>query len=598
MPSKYFYHNETMALNPSSQAPSAVDVIDGTVSEFYNIMDQCIRRSEVMPGQYKSITSPSYSNNCPITESSFTTVDVGCPAPQIVDINNSFITATIKVPITFGAGLQAYNNANTFFVGWRSSLDILQRYIIYCNHKVVYDQVYVGEESYILQSLIPEHVRCRRPNQYTTYENASTYSPNVCGTYVKINATTGGEDNPTALGAVTVNVEIPIKLDISQFLLFQNFKYMPGFCGTWSIKLYPSTQNMIVCPVDPHYTVPRGKLDLLNMLDATTVAAGNTIDSYDHHFVQIGDNVKCLKVVKFKAPTFTFTPTFTKATVSSESVVTGGTVATSTTYNSVITPGTITITAGTATVENVLYHQTQFELMYDIYDGLKARYMARPLTIPVNKLDYGRFAGVMKNEGSSSTYTAAVSNVESLFILPFTDDMHHTICFNPEFNNFYLSISGFGNYPQQPFKTFGNDEDHTRFVNMTLDALNINNSPIMAPNKDLMNSLETKQVDYWDNAGTKTSDTTDNKHDTSNFLIGIPFSNDIDFQGGLTSNGNINIKLSHSSSVINSKAGELRTGGTCNIGATVMFCNDCALMLKVIPYSDQPEVRLVTERIV
>ena len=430
-----------MALNPSSQANTAVEVIDGTVSEFYNVMDQCIRRSEVMPGQYKSITSPSYSNNCPIDESSFTTIDVGCPSPQVVDINNSFITAVVEVPITFPAGLQAYNNVNTFFVGWRSSLDILQRYIIYCNHKVVYDQVYVGEESYILQSLIPEHVRCRRPNQYTTYDNASSFSPDVCGTYVTINAKAGGENNPTALtGDITVHVKIPIKLDISQFLLFQNFKYLPGFCGTWSIKLYPSTQNMIVCPVDPRYTVPKAKLELLTMLDSTTTTAGYSIDSYDHHFVQIGDPVKCLKTVKFVAPTFATTSPTT------------GNYSTSMTYKSVITPGTITITAGRAKVHEVLYHQTQFELMYDIYDGLKARYMQRPLTIPVNKLDYGRFAGAISS--NSSTYTAAVSNVESIFILPFKDDMHHTVCFNPQFENLYLSISGFGNFPQQPFNTF------------------------------------------------------------------------------------------------------------------------------------------------
>ena len=287
-----------MALNPSAQSNSAVEVIDGTVSEFYNVVDSCIRRSEVMPGQYKSITSPSYSNNCPIYESSFTTVDVGCPSPQIVDINNSFITAVVEVPITFGAGIASKNNINTFFVGWRSSLDILQRYIIYCNHKVVYDQVYVGEESFVLQSLIPEHVRCRRPNQYTTYENASSFSPDVCGTYITINSSAGTEDNPTALGSVEVTVKIPIKLDISQFLLFQNFKYLPGFCGTWSIKLYPSTQNLIVCPVDPRYTVPRDKLDLLTNLDVTQqTGSTGTLDDFNHHFVQIGDKVKCLKVV-------------------------------------------------------------------------------------------------------------------------------------------------------------------------------------------------------------------------------------------------------------------------------------------------------------
>ena len=567
-----------MALNPSSQANSAVEVIDGTVSEFYNVVDSCIRRSEVMPGQYKSITSPSYSNNCPIYESSFTTIDVGCPAPQIVDINNSFITAKVKVPITFGAGIASLNNINTFFVGWRSSLDILQRYIIYCNHKVVYDQVYVGEESFILQSLIPEHVRCRKPNQYTTYDNASSYSPDVCGTYITINSSAGTEDNPTALGAVTVDVEIPIKLDINQFLLFQNFKYLPGFCGTWSIKLYPSTQNLIVCPVDPRFTVPRAKLDLL-----TTLASGQTatLDSFQHHFVQIGDKVKCLKVVKFKAPTW--------AVASSAATIT---------YNSEITSDSIVVSAGKCTLDEVLYHQTQFELMYDIYDGLKARYMQRPLTIPVNKLDYGRFAGVIGTSQTSSTYTAAVSNVESIFILPFHDDLHHTVCFNPDFKELYLSISGFGNFPQQPFNTGGNDEKHDRFVNMTLDALNINNSPIMAPNKDLMNSLEYKKTKYWTNADTSIHDkANDDIHDKSNFLIGLPFSNDIDFQGGLTSNGNINIKLAAGSSIINDLGNDLN-GSNCSIGATVMFCCDAALMIKCVPYAEQPEVRLVCERIV
>ena len=236
--------------------------------------------------------------------------------------------------------------------------------------------------------------------------------------------------------------------------------------------------------------------------------------------------------------------------------------------------------------------------MYDIYDGLKARYMQRPLTIPVNKLDYGRFAGVIGTSQTSSTYTAAVSNVESIFILPFHDDLHHTVCFNPDFKELYLSISGFGNFPQQPFNTGGDDEKHVRFVNMTLDALNINNSPIMSPNKDLLNSLEYKKTKYWTNADTSIHDkANDDIHDKSNFLIGLPFSNDIDFQGGLTSNGNINIKLSAGTSIINT-IGQSLNSSNCAIGATVMFCVDAALMVTVIPYSDQPECRLVTERIV
>ena len=557
-----------MALNPSSQANTAVEVIDGTVSEFYNVMDQCIRRSEVMPGQYKSITSPSYSNNCPIDESSFTTVDIGCPAPQVVDINNSFITATIEVPVHFPAGFKVHGNACTFFIGWRSSLDMLRRYIIYCNHKLVHDQVYVGEESFILQSLIPEHVRCRRPYQYTTYENASNFSPDVCGTYITLTSANvgGGEankDDPADIGAFDMTVSIPIKLDINQFILFQNFKYLPGFCGTWSIKLYPSSQNMIICPVDPKVRMTAAELNAV---------AGKDLSDYDHHFVQIGDSVRCLtQLCTVASRVATVPPTFESKT----------------------------ITIGRARVKEVLYHQTQFELMYDIYDGLKARYMARPLTIPVNKLEYGRFSGAIKD--NSSTYTSAVSNVESIFILPFPDDDHHTVCVNPQFENLYLSISGWGNFPQQPFNTFGNDEKHTRFVNMTLDALNINNSPIMAPNKDLLNSLETKKIDYYKHhysgsAYTNTIYMTQPKFDNTNFLIGIPFSNDIDFQGGLTSNGNINIKLASTTNIYSDSHSEHVAGG--GIGATVMFCSDCALMIKVIPYADQPEVRLVTEKIV
>ena len=124
-----------------------------------------------------------------------------------------------------------------------------------------------------------------------------------------------------------------------------------------------------------------------------------------------------------------------------------------------------------------------------------------------------------------------------------------------------------------------------------------------------MNSLESNVVSVYkvntnnkaDGEGKITPSKQELILDRSNFIIGIPFSNDIDFQGGLTSNGNINIKLSSGASKIGTIRGEL-TGSEENtraaVGATVMFCKDCALLVKPIPYSDQPEARLVEERIV
>ena len=167
-----------------------------------------------------------------------------------------------------------------------------------------------------------------------------------------------------------------------------------------------------------------------------------------------------------------------------------------------------------------------------------------------------------------------------------------------------MNISGYGNFPQQPVNTFGRDEKHTRFVNMTLDALNLSNSPICVANKDLMNSLECDEVTSYgitkptyNGALTSTVETSTKNYDKSNFMIGIPFSTDIDFQGGLTSNGNINIKLSATSSKISDIAQQLN-GGTSNLGATVMFVKDAALLIKVVPYATEPECRLIEERIV
>ena len=365
------------------------------------------------------------------------------------------------------------------------------------------------------------------------------------------------KNDASDLGAFTVNVEIPIKIDVSQFLLFSNFKYLPAFCGTWSIKLYPSTRNMILCPVDPTVMMTSVQFNKFRAFD---------LSQYTHNFVQKGDTIKCITGLDENAPV---QPTFTD----------------------------VTIEIGSAKMDEVLLHQTQFELMYDIYDGLKSRYMARPLTIPVNKLDYGRFAGAMKNSGVSSTYTAAIQNCESMFILPFTDDDHHTVCFNPKFTDLYLNISGYGNFPQQPFDTFGDNDKHTRFMNMTLDAFNINNSPLMGPNEDLLNSLENRTIHTFVYNGAQTEIDNNRNVDGSNFLIGIPFSNDIDFEGGLTSNGNINFKLTAGSSVIETLANQLN-GGTSSLGATVMFVKDAALMIKVVPYATEPECRLIEERIV
>ena len=111
------------------------------------------------------------------------------------------------------------------FIGWKQSLDALERYEILVNSNVLYQQTYVGEESFVLQNCINEQVRNSHPYTYTSAENASKMSPNVCGIYWK----------PSAFVApnTDITVEIPIKIWLNQFLILANIKYLPSFAGRY-----------------------------------------------------------------------------------------------------------------------------------------------------------------------------------------------------------------------------------------------------------------------------------------------------------------------------------------------------------------------------
>ena len=78
-------------LNPQSVAHHSVEIIDGSISEFYEMVDSALRPSEVCPAKYNTTTSPSYQNQCPCVQGSFTTVDIGCADPNVVLMEKSFI---------------------------------------------------------------------------------------------------------------------------------------------------------------------------------------------------------------------------------------------------------------------------------------------------------------------------------------------------------------------------------------------------------------------------------------------------------------------------------------------------------------------------
>ena len=171
-------------LNPQAVAHQSVEIIDGSISEYHEMVDSALRPSEVCPAKYNTTTSPSYQNQCPCVQGSFTTVDIGCADPNVVLMEKSFIAPTVSFDIKSSVDITTTSvkyaeNPSVFFVGWKRSMDVFYKYSILYNGSEVFDQTYNGEESFVIQTIMKDDVREKRPNQLTSYRNASSLNRDV-----------------------------------------------------------------------------------------------------------------------------------------------------------------------------------------------------------------------------------------------------------------------------------------------------------------------------------------------------------------------------------------------------------------------------------
>ena len=178
-----------MTINPSNVSTSAYDLLDGSVSSFYAQVDEAIVASEVVKGQYRMTINPAYNSPNPVDSNSFTTVGLTQSGPMVVDLENSYITTEVALSLNLtnliGSESTTTVSAGVFFIGWKSSIEAIERYDIMVNSTPIYTQSFCGEESFIQYQTVNDMVRNTSPFIYTTYDNASIMSPNVCGTYVK-----------------------------------------------------------------------------------------------------------------------------------------------------------------------------------------------------------------------------------------------------------------------------------------------------------------------------------------------------------------------------------------------------------------------------
>ena len=63
---------------PQNQQPNVIDSMTGSMEDWYNAVDEAVKKSEVIPGNYEYTVATSHGNVGDIAEDASTYFDVSC----------------------------------------------------------------------------------------------------------------------------------------------------------------------------------------------------------------------------------------------------------------------------------------------------------------------------------------------------------------------------------------------------------------------------------------------------------------------------------------------------------------------------------------
>lgn len=558
----YFYFNQKMSLNPQTQGNTLLDVLEGTVTSEFARQESSLLANELVNGQKRLVTSSCYGGNTPVKAPSFTRVCLSTNGATIADMANCFINAKLKYTLKFNKAIGGgetnakYKLGQTYFIGFKQSLDALTRYDIYVNAQKLYTQTFVGPESFIMDAGINDLMRSTQPYVYTTWENVWNRNQNVCGIYIKINKEmTAGK---------TFDIEIPIKLYLHQFLILSGLRYLPSFAGRWELEMYFNSNNLVICPCNP-------ARDLTTKQIAALVQDPKNLD-ITYNFTQINESFIMCTGLNNAGTDFI---TVDKQILSCEDCV----------------------------AIEVYMNITQFQLRYEVFEGLRQHYAERPWIIPTNILQYSRFSGqpaTWTGQSYHATLSQSLENCDSIFILIPQSTNQQTCFYNPYLKEVRMSLGEFGIHPARYVDTF----DDPRFLNMVLDSLNLSESTISSMNQDVARSLIASKKNYVLSATDTVSEgRLDDFGDKSHFFIGISLSPN-GFQNGCVNSPNTSIPFLFDAQFDDANVIKYWGKGSVDklpaIDSSIicLFLLDVAIMIQVIPGSDIPSVKLTSKSIV
>ena len=511
-------------LAPQNQNFSVLDSMDGTLSEWFGDVDQALRASEVIPGNYEYTVNTSYEGQCPVQSGGSTKVDVTTDRFKCVSLDNSYIEITQTVPITLSNVQNAvFNGPRMYYIGYKCAFDAISQYRIYSNTDIIQTQNHPNYESFIMNYNALGDYAKETSDIFATYDKVQRKDPHVPGVYYNFSVVQDANS--------TINVTIPIRIPLNLFLMLKNLKWFPGWMGRLSLEFYPHHQNLVICPI-----FPEGHAPLITNAGGVEVA-GSESWMNNFGFTQLGVSTRNLA---------TFTAEVITATAPAYAQNGVGYTRTSGYYSAVAVQMLSCLTQ--SNTNECRIRLATYTLNMDVYNALAAKYLQVPLMFPIQQIQTVRFSNALRTAAISPTFTIAATGTfkhcDSMFIV-FNSTVNDRTCFmNPEIN-FQVNIDG-KFFPRDSYNTV----DDVRFQNMILDAYNVNNNPLLSMPEDIANSTQPYSTSTSFNraAGppvvyTAVTNRLYSLKDRSCFAIGIPFSNDEDFMGGISTGGTVQFEL-------------------------------------------------------
>lgn len=482
-------------LAPQNQTPTLFDSMQGNQTDWYNAVDEALRLSEIIPGEYEYSTATSYGQVDDINEGDSTYFDIKCDRFKIISLENSYLTMKQEIPITIPK--QTDNIIKEYYGGFKFSPEIIDQYRIQSNTDLLFTSNNSRYEWFLMYNSISDAAK-QNSDCFATIDKIRNKNPLVPGKYYNFSA-------------ITTDTVCKVKLDeiripLSFFLLLSNMKWHPSWAGTITIEILPSYKNFVFAPVVHESTIHTDSLwlDLLKK-DHKVDLGFNNINSEMLNLVKkINTATSGTAVYEYQVETHKFTAT-------------------------------------SSITSNVKVRMAQYMLRMDVFNDLASKYVQVPLLFPAQIIEPKNFTEpIVANENEYRVATTvAVKHCDSMFIV-FPKDRNSRTCFKNPSLQYSINLDG-KYYPREPYNSI---DDHRNF-NLLFDALNINNNLLHSVPNDLRTSLQPYYtVNTFNASGNMTASYPFYGGDESNFMIGIPFADSEDFMGGISTNNTVQIEMS------------------------------------------------------